>query len=323
MQNKRPITLFLMLVAVGCTKPTATSAVDGGDAAPPAPETWREHTMKALATLRESDVPRWTSSVVRDRERSREEKGCGDGFQRKSCEEDTESFCPAVKPIRLEKESDEFARKDRDRRFDAARVACVRELTAKLGPLPKLVILDALLRPFEKYNFEKHGFVLEFVRDDHSPRWGAADTWQFSSVKDCSPRPPSDGFLAVGGMTNADFAGEYFDPVKPGASILVVLKVPEAQGPAMKERLLRDSALAKDAGLANNYASAPTKLGNFLHLELLFEPAPYGATSAMCTRSAGGQALGTLPMEGFRGKGVGYRIVDAEGVVVEWQQLGS
>jgi hypothetical protein len=282
-----------------------------------------------LASINVDTLPRWTPALQR---------------QRFIAEVDAryaaDMPCPQEDVVRARSAKDEFEKHQKDDDLTKARQGCVDKLRTTLGPLPELAVLELGLQALP-YDFANHRYTLTSAEgslgeregsDDDSPRF---QDWFVGAL-------PSPGLLVVGvgSQPTTETCDPYLDGQRvPALGLLVIadvhgpslgaarelpwpyqmigerwdalaipLTMDESAARAMKPRLHADYLVRSAKGKRKDMAE-------FLRLQLVFRPGGYKAYG-WCGRHA------ALERKAWVGTGVGYRLLDKQGVLIDWTPVG-
>jgi hypothetical protein len=236
--------------------------------------------------------------------------------------------CPEAKAIEKRPDNDEFAAKKNKSDAMAAWQKCLDKARAAVGPRPELAVLEVPLRP-SPYDFDRHRYVLTSVylantavpSLDFFGGYRSRDSLVFGlggvEPNACFARsagPAGDLALVIGRAESPAFGQCDY--------LCIVLDKNETDAQAIKPRLQQDESTLDN----RTNEGAVTAVSALLRLQLAFRPGPYGQTSLTCVRDVWtGDHLSRVEsnLKAFVSTGVGYRVIDKEGVLIDWTPVAS
>ncbi len=343
--------LLIAMCVVGACKGKETSNTTAPDTSPSeaqravAKEAILAKNKATLAGMNLAATPRWTPAVQRQRfiaESELDSAKCSGSDHDFPCNEVTVgAWCPEAKSILAKPDKDEFDAKKHKHEAMKARQVCLDRIRVAVGPRPELAVAEVALEP-EAYEFEHHHYLLE------SKPGGAnafvATTWSadtfvlaLSTVgpTDCTAKDPSEG-VELGLLVVKNAAGPSVGPArtwesgcfKEGCDLLcATLDMSEQAAQGVKARLSADDDV-RNTFLRKGPTAKVKDVSSFLRLQLALGPEAYGVVDpdrrckVMMTRGGITAVMSEDPIRGFPATGVGYRILDSQGVLIDWTPMG-
>jgi hypothetical protein len=318
---------------------TATDAMPGPSRTGVSKDDSVSRNKTTLGGMNLDALPRWTPAVQRQRyiaETEPDSTKCEGSTPDSACSlMVVNEWCPEARALLDKPEKDEFEARKRQQQALAARQKCLERIRAAVGPRPELAVLDITLEA-EEYEFDNHRYLLEAKAAGGNSFVGT--TWSSETFvlaptnvtpKSCTANDGERG--EVGLLILNDAAGPSVGPASTwehgcfseGCNALCAsLSMPEQAAQTLKPRLSAD-----DAFLAKAANGKPQDLSTLLRLQIVFRPGAYGEVAGRrceTTMSMSGGPPVTIdrPLRAFVGTGVGYRILDKQGVLIDWTPLG-
>jgi len=320
----------------GDAAPTASSEAATRTAAVKAAEGALAKNKAILVGLNVDTLPRWTPTEQRRRYILATEPDSDTCAQDASACGVTYAWCPAANAIYDAPVKDEFDMKKQRDALLKARQTCLGKMRAAAGGMPDLALVEVALEA-ASYDFTAHNYLLEGKDRDGASFVGTTwsrGTFVFgpSTVSPTSCRAKNGDGDEVGLLVVQNAAGPSLGPARTWESgcsgdgcdwLCALLTTNDEAAQVLKPRLSADSDL-----LTAKPSNGKTRdISTLLRLQLVFRPGAYGdaeGRTCVLTTTMDGRpvTMGEKKLRAFVGTGVGYRVVDKQGVLIDWTPVG-